>query len=415
MIEFNEFSLSNGLNVIHHEDRTKSSVVLNILYNVGARDEDPNRTGFAHLFEHLMFEGSENISNFDEELQKAGGTNNAFTSNDLTNYYIEVPVQNIETAFWLESDRMNQLAFSQESLNVQKGVVIEEFKQRYLNQPFGQAYIHLRDTAYKVHPYRWATIGKNTSHIEEATLDEVIEFYNTYYHPNNAIVCVAGNIPLERCKELCDHWFGDIAASNPNPNEYPLEPKQDANRHFFAPQPNSQRALYLGFHKPSVKNQEHHTGDIVASLLGGGKESFLYKQLVEQKNIFQSISCYNSEELDPGLFYITGKVSQNYTVKTAYKELIGALNSVQLGDFVFKEEKIKGKVNKINTAKAYQDSNLLNRAMALCFFKNQGNIHWVNQQIEKYNNVEVNNVKSFINKYLIYSKHNTVYYDELTE
>src|SRR5882762_10287024 len=204
MVKFNKFTLDNGLRVIVHEDNTTPMAVLNILYDVGARDEDPEQTGFAHLFEHLMFGGSVNIPHYDEPLQRVGGENNAFTSNDITNYYITLPAANIETAFWLESDRMLSLAFSEKSLEVQRNVVIEEFKQRYLNQPYGDVWLKLRPLAYKVHPYQWATIGKEISHIENATMDDVKGFFFKHYLPPNAILVVAGNVTVDQVKSLSE-------------------------------------------------------------------------------------------------------------------------------------------------------------------------------------------------------------------
>lgn len=414
MIDFNEFKLDNGLRVIHHLDESKNSAVINLLYNVGARDENPNRTGFAHLFEHLMFEGSENVASFDTELQKAGGVNNAFTSNDITNYYIEIPSQNIETALWLESDRMKNLAFSEKSLDIQKGVVIEEFKQRYLNQPYGKAHLHLRNIAYKKHPYRWATIGKSIEHIEEATLDEVISFFEQYYHPSNGILCIAGNISLSKTKDIVSKWFSDINSGKPNENNYIQEPQQAKENNFFAPQQNAQPSIYIGFHKPAKNDFSNFAGDILASVLGGGKDSILYKELVLKKNVFDQIGCYNGEELDPGLFLISGKVNKKLNTEEAKVEVMKILET-SISSKDISGEKLTGKINKIITAKAYQESSLLNRAMSLCFAKNRGNIHFANDDIQSYKKIKVSDVKSFINKYLIQENSNTVHFNEITK
>ena len=414
VIKYEEFQLENGLKVIHHFDPKKSTAVLNLLYNVGARDEDSEKTGFAHLFEHLMFEGSENVASFDSELQKAGGVNNAFTSNDITNYYIEVPAVNIETAFWLESDRMKQLAFSEESLKVQQGVVIEEFKQRYLNQPYGKVYMHMRELAYKKHPYRWATIGKEISHIQNATLQDVIDFFNKFYHPGNAVLCLAGNISLQKVKDLTVKWFGDIPNGVVNENKYVEEPKQIKSREFFAPQKNAEKSIYIGFHKPEKKNKINYAGNILASLLTDGEDSYLYQVLVKTKKIFSSINSYNGSENDPGLFYIMGKLNKGYNTRDGLKAVMDEIENLKVSEFI-NETKVKGKVNKLVTSKIYQDTNLLNRAMSLCFGKNEGNINLINEDLKSYKNVEVNQLKLFLNRYLIKENSNTIHYDEINK
>lgn len=411
MINYETFTLANGLKVIHHLDESKSSAVLNLLYNVGARDENPEKTGFAHLFEHLMFGGSKNIASFDEELQKAGGTNNAFTSNDITNYYIEVPVQNIETAFWLESDRMLELDFSQKSLDVQKGVVIEEFKQRYLNQPYGKAYLHLRENAYQTHPYRWATIGKEISHIENATLTDVKEFFYSFYRPNNATLCVAGNITLERTKELCTKWFADIASGKPNANKYVQEEKQSEERRFVAPQANAQKALYIGFHKGNKTEQSHYTADLMSDIMANGKTSYLYVTLVAKRKLFSSITVYVGDDLDPGLLYIIGKVSENTSIEEAEQGLWTEIEAFKASDIDPSE--LQSRKNKIITAKTYQDSSLLNKAMSLCISERQGNIELINTALKNYNLVEVKDIKNLANKILRKTNCTTIVYDKI--
>lgn len=408
MISYNTFKLDNGLRVIHHLDNSKSSAVVNVLYNVGARDENPNQTGFAHLFEHLMFGGSENIPSYDTALQKAGGTNNAFTSNDITNYYIELPSQNIETAFWLESDRMKLLAFSEESLNVQKGVVIEEFKQRYLNQPYGKSYMHLRENAYHIHPYRWATIGKEISHIENATLHDVKAFFHRFYNPNNAILCVAGNITLEHTQQLAEKWFGPIDGGLRNKNEYPQEPIQKEPKRFIAPQENAQRAIYLAFHKPSKREQSHYVADLMSDILANGKTSFLYSKLVEQEEIFSAISVYIGDDLDPGLLYIIGMINNGSSIETAEELLWQQLESFK--NTFDNEDQLKRNRNKLITAKTYQDTNLLNKAMSLCIAENQGDIEQVNKLIDNYNLVAVKDIKDLANNILTKENSTTVLY-----
>src|SRR3982750_3930651 len=230
MIKYDRFQLSNGLRVLVHEDHSTPMAVVNVLYDVGARDEDPKKTGFAHLFEHLMFGGSVNIEDFETPLQLAGGENNAYTTNDFTNYYCQLPAQNIETAFWLESDRMLSLAFSEKSLEVQRKVVCEEFKEHYINKPYGDAWHKMRELAYQVHPYRWMTIGKELSHVEKAQLQDVKEFFFKHYRPVNAILVVAGNVTIEQVKTLAEKWFGPIEPGERYVRQLPAEPPQTAPR-----------------------------------------------------------------------------------------------------------------------------------------------------------------------------------------
>ncbi|MGI8893829.1 MAG: M16 family metallopeptidase, partial [Bacteroidia bacterium] len=263
MIRYEEFLLENGLKVLVHEDASTPLAAVNILYDVGARDEEEDKTGFAHLFEHLMFGGSKNIKSYDEPLQRTGGENNAFTNNDITNYYITLPAENLETAFWLESDRMLELDFSQKILDVQKNVVIEEFKQRYLNQPYGDVWLMLRPLAYKVHPYRWPTIGKDISHIEKARLEDVRNFFFKYYRPNNAIMVVAGNIKVDQVRELSEKWFGDIERGPVNNRELPKEPEQKEQRKMTKSSNVPVEALYMTFHGPDRRSDDYHAMDLL--------------------------------------------------------------------------------------------------------------------------------------------------------
>src|SRR6187551_587226 len=264
MIAFKEFTLSNGLQVYVHEDPTVQIAVMNILYDVGSRDEQSTKTGFAHLFEHLMFGGSQNISSYDEPLQKVGGENNAFTSTDITNYYLTVPASNLETAFWLESDRMLSLSFDPKVLDVQRKVVVEEFKQRYLNQPYGDVWLKLRPLAYKVHPYQWATIGKEIRHIEEAQLEDVKDFFSKWYAPNNAILTLAGNCSLERAKALCEKWFAPIPAASVPVRNIPAEPAQNEQRRMTVNAKVPNNNLYMAWHCCSRYDDEFYATDLLS-------------------------------------------------------------------------------------------------------------------------------------------------------
>jgi len=302
MIPFSEFTLDNGLRVIVHEDRTVQIAVMNILYDVGSRDEQPHKTGFAHLFEHLMFGGSKNIPSYDEPLQMVGGENNAFTNTDITNYYLTVPASNLETGFWLESDRMLSLSFDPKVLEVQRKVVIEEFKQRYLNQPYGDVWLKIRPLAYTIHPYQWATIGKEISHIENATMDDVKEFFFTHYLPNNAVLVVAGNVTLEQVKQLSEKWFGPIPSGKRTERKLPTEPKQTQKRTLTVEAKVPANALYKSYHMPGRFHKDYYVADLLSDMLSRGQSSRLYETLVKEKEIFNSISSFVMGTIDPGAY-----------------------------------------------------------------------------------------------------------------
>src|ERR1700741_543424 len=317
MIKFEKFKLDNGLTVIVHQDKSTPMACLNILYDVGARDEDENKTGFAHLFEHLMFGGSVNIPNYDEPLQLVGGENNAFTTNDITNYYCTVPANNLETAFWLESDRMLSLAFTDKSLEVQRSVVIEEFKQRYLNQPYGDVWLLLRPLVYKVHPYKWATIGKEISHIEQATMQDVKSFFKAHYNPSNAIMVVAGNVELDNVKALCEKWFEPIAAGEKPKRDLPVEPEQTEYRSLTVERDVPINSIYRAYRMCSRKDPEYHTIDLISDILSRGNSSRMYKTLVKDKQLFSDLNVYVMGDFDKGLFVISGKVNDGISIEAA--------------------------------------------------------------------------------------------------
>ena len=308
MIDFSRFELANGLRVVVHEDKSTPMIAVNILYNVGARDESPDKTGFAHLFEHLMFGGSANIPNFDEPIQMAGGENNAFTNNDITNFYNILPAENIETAFWLESDRMLSLNFSKESLEVQRKVVLEEFKETCLNQPYGDVWHHISEMAYKVHPYQWPTIGKVPKHVEDATLEDVKNFFYKYYRPNNAILVVSGNTTVEIMKALSAKWFGQIPKGDDvGAKNIPQEPKQQqlVQRTKYAKVPID--SLYLAFHIPGRVDEDYYATDLLSDVLSNGASARLYRRLLKEKRLFSQIDAYITGNIDPGLLIIEGK------------------------------------------------------------------------------------------------------------
>jgi predicted Zn-dependent peptidase len=301
MIQYNRFVLENGLRVLVHEDNSTPLAVVNIMYDAGARDENPEQTGFAHFFEHLMFGGSVNIPDYDEPLQKAGGENNAYTTNDLTNYYCQLPAQNIETAFWLESDRMLSLAFSKKSLEVQRKVVSEEFKEHYINKPYGDVWHKLRELAYKVHPYRWMTIGKELSHIENAKLDDVKQFFFKHYRPVNAILVVTGNVKTDDIKKLAEKWFGSIPAGEKYVRNLPEEPVQTEPRELTVHADVPLDALYKTWHIEGRLDKGYYVTEMITDILSGGGSSRLFQALVKEKQLFSQIDCHHFGSIDKGL------------------------------------------------------------------------------------------------------------------
>lgn len=381
MIDFKEFTLDNGLRVIVHEDHTSPMAVLNVLYDVGSRDEEEAHTGFAHLFEHLMFSGSKNIPIYDEPLQRVGGENNAFTSPDITNYYLSLPAQNIETGFWLESDRMLELAFSENGLEVQRKVVVEEFKQNYLNQPYGDVWLKLRPLAYKEHPYKWATIGKEISHIEEATMDIVKAFFRKHYSPSNAVLVVAGNVTFERAKELTEKWFGPIPAGEKYVRNNPAEPKQTEPRVLETSADVPLSAIYKAYHMPARTEDDYYAVDLVSDILGRGKSSRLYDRLVKEQKLFNSISASVSGSVERGLLMIQGKLNEGVDLQEA-NAAIEAVNQ-ELMDQLVDEEELNKVKNQAEASIVFSEIELLNRAMNLAYCKLLGDANLINQEGEK--------------------------------
>ncbi|WP_118951068.1 M16 family metallopeptidase [Taibaiella helva] len=394
MISFDRFVLNNGLRVIVHQDLSTPMVAFNILYDVGARDEDPGRTGFAHLFEHLMFGGSVNIPEYDEPLQMAGGENNAYTTNDITNYYIQLPKENIETAFWLESDRMLSLAFSEKSLDVQRKVVSEEFKEHYINKPYGDVWNHLRRLAYKQHPYRWMTIGKELKHIEEAQLQDVKDFFFKHYRPQHAVLCVAGNTNLEEVKTLAEKWFGDITPGDTYVRSLPREPRQDAARELTVEADVPYDALYKAWHIAGRTDPQYYAADIITEVLGSGQSSRLYQRLVKELQLFSNISCYHTGSVDPGLLVIEGKLIKGVPIETADAAVEAELQLMR--DHGVTEEELAKARNKIESMITFEDMNLLARANNFAFYELLGDANMMNTELGKYLAVTQQDVQAAI-------------------
>ncbi len=382
MLQFERFTLGNGLSVIVHTDTATPMVAMNILFDVGARDEEQERTGFAHLFEHLMFGGSVNIPEYDEPLQMAGGENNAYTTNDITNYYIQLPLKNIETAFWLESDRMLSLAFSEKSLDVQRKVVCEEFKEHYLNKPYGDAWHKLRTLAYKSHPYQWPTIGKNLEQIETAQLEDVKAFFFKHYRPCNAVMCVAGNVTLEEVKQLSEKWFGNIPEGEKYVRNIAAEPRQEEAREATITADVPLNALYKAWHISGRLTAPYYASDLITEIMGSGLSSRLYEKLVKEEQLFSNINCYHTGSLDAGLLVIEGKIREDKTLEAANAGIESEISRL-LATGVTDSELQKAK-NKIEAMIAFEDMSLLNRANNLAFYELLGDAAMINKEWEHY-------------------------------
>lgn len=408
MITVNRHILENGLRIVHSEDTTTQMVALNLLYDVGARDEHPEHTGFAHLFEHLMFGGSINIPDYDTPVQNAGGENNAWTNNDITNYYITLPCNNAEIGFWLESDRMLSLDFNEKSLEIQKNVVTEEFKQRNLNQPYGDVSHILREMAYKTHPYRWPTIGKEISHITNATLEEVKDFFYSFYAPNNAILAVSGNITFEETKRLAAKWFGDIPARDIKPRELPQEEPQTEEHRVTVFRDVPVDTLYMAFHICGRRDSCYHTFDIMSDILCNGRSSRLIQRLVIEKKIFSSIDAYISGSIDSGLFHITGKPCDGISLEEAEKAVWEELEDLKNHPVDELElEKVK---NRYESEQIFSNINYLNVATNLAFFELIGKAEDINDEVRKYRSVSSEQITEMARKCFINTNSNILYY-----
>jgi zinc protease len=408
MVNYNRFILENGLKILVHEDKSTPLVALNLLYDVGSRDEDPEMTGLAHLFEHLMFGGSLNIPEYDTPLQMAGGENNAFTNNDITNYYITLPSENIETGFWLESDRMLGLDFSQKNLDTQKNVVTEEFKQRYLNQPYGDAILKLRPLAYKVHPYRWPTIGMNISHIENTDIEQVKKFFFSHYAPNNAILAITGNITSKLALGLSEKWFGPIEKRIIEPRNLPAEPQQNEDRVLTIERDVPSSALYKAWHIGPRKSIDFYTLDMITDILAGGESGRLYTKLVREKKMFSEINAYITSDIDPGLVVVQGKLMKDIDIFYAEEAVNEVIISLQDRNGIINEmEKVK---NKFESSTVFSNTNILNKAMNLSFYELLGNTELINREVEAYRRVSPEMVIEATRRYFAPSNCNTLYY-----
>ena len=408
MINFERFELDNGLKVIVHQDKSTPIVAFNLLYDVGARDEDASRTGFAHLFEHLMFGGSVNIADYDEVVEKAGGQNNAFTSNDITNYYITLPKENLEQAFRLESDRMLSLAFTPKSLEVQRQVVIEEFKQNYLNQPYGDLHLLLRPLAYQKHPYQWPTIGKEVSHIEKATMEEVKAFFYKHYAPNNAILVVAGDVDAAEIKALSQKWFAPIERRDVPVRNLPKEPRQTKARKLEVERDVPVDVLYKAFHMCARTHKDFYATDLISDVLSRGNSSRLYNSLVKDQKLFSEIDAFIGGDLDEGLFYVAGKLASGVTMELAEHGIDSELEKLKA--VLVEENELRKVKNKVISAHLFSELNVLNKAMSLATSELMGDVNLVNNEIAFYEEVQASEMQSIATDIFREENSNTLYY-----
>lgn len=386
------------MRVLIHEDDSTPMVAVNVLYNVGSRDESPEKTGFAHLFEHLMFGGSANIPDFDDPIQMAGGENNAFTNNDITNFYDVLPAENLEVALWLESDRMLSLNFDEKVLEVQRKVVLEEFKETCLNEPYGDVWHHISELAYQVHPYRWPTIGKIPKHVEDATLEDVKQFFFKFYRPNNAVLVVAGNVKTEKTLALVEKWFGDIPAGEPYQRKIPAEPKQVVSHIREAEGKVPLDALYLVFHTCGRSEPDFYAVDLLSDVLGNGPSSRLFRRLLKEKKLFSHIDCYITASIDPGLLIVEGKPSEGVSIEQAEEAIWQELELLKKELIPERElEKLK---NKSESALVFSEASVLNKAINLAFFEVIGDAAMINREVELYEAVTVEDIHRLANEVL---------------
>ena len=408
MIQFDRFVLDNGLTVLVHEDHSTPVAVVNIMYNVGSRDENPEKTGFAHLFEHLMFGGSINIPEYDEPLQMAGGENNAYTTNDITNYYCQLPAENLETAFWLESDRMLSLAFSEKSLEVQRKVVCEEFKEHYINKPYGDVWHKMRELAYKTHPYRWMTIGKELKHVEDVKMEEVKAFFFKHYRPANAVLVVAGKVTTAQVKGLAEKWFGPIPMGEKYVRNLPVEPPQTAPRVMEVKADVPVDLLLKTWHMGGRLDKSYYISDLITEILGGGASSRLHQRLVKEQQLFSSIDCYHYGTIEPGLLTVDGKLVKGVSMKKAEAALMVEIELMKKELITDNElQKIK---NKTESVIAFEDISVMNRANSLAFYETLGDATLMNTELERYHAITAQEINDYCKLVFDDNNSNTLHY-----
>ena len=408
MIDYKKFTLKNGLTLLTHRDSSSPMAVVNILYKVGARNENPEKTGFAHLFEHLMFSGSRNVKSFDGELQLVGGESNAFTCNDYTNYYITLPKQNLETALWLESDRMLQANITQQNLDIQRNVVIEEFNQRYINQPYGDVWLLLRPLAYKTHPYSWATIGKNVEHIKNATLEDVTKFFDAHYFPGNAIISIVADMAHEKIYNLVEKWFGEIPDKQKNDFIIPQEQQQTELRTLTVERDVPLTYLYKAYKMCNRHNPDYYVCDVLTDVLSSGKSSRMYKNLITKTNMFAGANAFISGDIDDGLLIVCANLLPNVDLELAEKTIDKEIEKMCTKK-VSKYELDKVK-NKIEAAQIYSETSIMNKAMFMCYYEMLGNIDLMNTEFDYYRAITANDIMHVSQNVFVDERCSTLYY-----
>ncbi len=407
MIKFDNFTLKNGLRGVVYPCKS-DCVVVNIIYNIGSKDENEHKTGLAHLFEHLMFGGSKNISNYDSVLQKVGGVNNAFTSPDITNYYCMVPKSNIETAFWLESDRMLSLSFDPQVLKIQKKVVIEEFKEG-LNKPYGETWKNLCDLMYKKHQYRWPTIGLDISHIENVTLDDISDFFFKYYRPNNAVLVVAGGVSTPDVQNLAEKWFGDIPKGEKISRDMCIEPPIEEPRHLKFKQWVPMNAIFKAFHMPGRFDKDFYKTDLLSSILGHGKSSRLYDLLVNKKTMFSNIESYSTEFVDTSLLCISGYMNKNISHTEAEKAIDEVIQDLQTN--IIGDEELGKVQNGYESHIISSNTDMLNIAQDLALYAVNGHLGKINDDMQAIKNVTTQDIFETANKVTDLKRAGILYYE----
>lgn len=411
MIQYNEFELTNGLKVLVHEDPSTPIAAVNILYNVGSKDEHIEKTGFAHLFEHFMFEGSKNIKHFDSELQKAGGDNNAFTSNDITNYYASLPAANLETIFWLESDRMLELDFNQKSLDTQISVVCEEFKENYINKPYGDMWHLISDLAYTQHPYKWPTIGLKLEHIQAITLQETKDFFYTYYRPNNAYLAVSGGVKTAEVERLAKKWFGAIERGNTISRNYSKEPVQNKKRTNYINADVPVSSIMKAYHVCDRLHPDFYASDLISDLLGSGLSSRLFQELVKEKQTFSEANAYLSGTDENGLLIIDGKLSEDVSMEKAEQDIDESLQKFLQSEI--NEQELQKAKNRTLNYLAFSNESHTNKSFNLSYFKMLNRMELLNEEKDMYQKVTTADIHRVANHVIKEENASVLYYDKL--
>lgn len=408
MIDFKKYTLDNGLRLLVHPDASTPMVTVCLTYDVGTRDEDPERTGFAHLFEHLMFGGSKHAPNFDDYIQNAGGENNAMTNQDMTIYYDMLPVENLEVALWLEADRMANLNLTKKALNKERKVVVEEFKETSIEEPYGDIWHHIGPLVYTVHPYSVPTIGKTFKHIEDATLEEVAAFYRKFYCPNNAILSICGKVEAEEVFEKVNKWFGQIPAAAPNLRNLPKEPMQTERRELWVKAAVEAPAIYFVFHAAERMHPDYYLDEILSDVLGDGDASLLFKKMVKELQLFSEVDAYITGTLDTGLFVLEGKLAEGHNFEEAEAAFWNILNILK--ENPLSEKDLQRQQNRIEHNLEFAEVTSFHKAVSLGYYELLGDANWINEEGARYRSITVEGIQNRAQALFQPHKVSVVYY-----